>query len=145
MADENHTKHQSPSQRRYPPEIKERAVRLVVELKREDPADHNVISRVARQLNVGAESLRTLVKQAERGTEPAPPATSEKDHELAALRRHVSELERANEILLAASSFFGAELVRSTAENGHPVRMIPDSRSGSSRTVIPGDSGQRSG
>jgi transposase len=112
MADENHTKHQSPSQRRYPPEIKERAVRLVLELKREDPADHNVISRVARQLDVGTESLRTWVKQAERGTEPARPASSEKDQEISALRRQVSELKRANEILLAASSFFGAELDR---------------------------------
>jgi transposase len=113
MADENHPKtHPAPSQRRYPPEIRQRAVRLVLELKREDPADHNVISRVARQLDVGTESLRTWVKQAERGGEPIRPATTEKDQEIAALRRQVSELKRANEILLAASSFFGAELDR---------------------------------
>jgi transposase len=53
-----------PAQRRYPPEIKERAVRMVRELQRE-PADHAVLSRVARQLDVGLESLRTWVKQAE--------------------------------------------------------------------------------
>ena len=114
MADENQQPkhHPAPSQRRYPPEIRQRAVRLVLELKREDPADHNVISRVARQLDVGTESLRTWVKQAERRAEPARPASSEKDQEIAALRRQVSELKRANEILLAASSFFGAELDR---------------------------------
>lgn len=115
MPDENHAKQSpAPSQRRYPPEIKERAVRMVLELKREDPADHNVISRVARQLDIGTESLRTWVKRAERGPESPPvrPATSEQEQEIAALRRQVSELKRANEILLAASSFFGAELDR---------------------------------
>ena len=54
-----------PAQRRYPPEIKERAVRMVQELRREDPADAAVLSRVARQLDVGLESLRTWVRQAE--------------------------------------------------------------------------------
>ena len=50
-----------PAQRRYPAEIRQRAVRMVQELRREDPADHGVIARVARQLDVGAESLRTWV------------------------------------------------------------------------------------
>lgn len=54
---------QSSLQRRYPPEIKERAVRMVGELRRQDPPDHGVIARVARQLDVGAESLRQWVKQ----------------------------------------------------------------------------------
>ncbi len=54
-----------PAQRRYPPELKERAVRMVHELRRQDPGDTGVLSRVARQLGVGVESLRTWVKQAE--------------------------------------------------------------------------------
>jgi transposase-like protein len=49
---------QHPSSKRYPAELKERAVRMVLELRREDPGDHGVINRVARQLGVGNESLR---------------------------------------------------------------------------------------
>ena len=54
-----------PAQRRYPPEIKERGVRMVHELRRADPADNGVVTRVARQLGVGVESLRSWVKQDE--------------------------------------------------------------------------------
>jgi transposase-like protein len=43
------------------PELKERAVRMVLDLQRQDPGDKTVISRVARQLGVGLESLRTWV------------------------------------------------------------------------------------
>ncbi len=83
---------------------------MVNELRRQDPGDHSVISRVARQLGVGAESLRTWVKADQAGAPRA--AKSEQDLECAALRREVRELKRANEILLAASSFFAAELDR---------------------------------
>jgi len=111
MSEPTSSKHPAPSQRRYPDELKQRAVRMVLELRREDPADHTVVSRVARQLGVGPESLRTWVKAAQAG--PAPQAArTEHDAELAALRRENRELKRANEILLAASSFFAAELDR---------------------------------
>lgn len=114
MAEQNTPQHAhpAPSQRRYPTDLKQRAVRMVQELRREDPADHTVISRVARQLNVGAESLRSWVKAEERGGAAARPAPSESEHELAALRRENRELRRANEILVAASGFFAAELDR---------------------------------
>ena len=54
-----------PTSKRYPPELKERAVRMVLDLRQQDPDDKTVISRVARQLGVGDESLRAWVKQAE--------------------------------------------------------------------------------
>ena len=101
-----------PAQRRYPPELKERAVRMVQQLRREDPGDHGVISRVARQLGVGVESLRIWVKQADIDRGERPGVTTAEQHEIAELQREVKELRRANEILRAASAFFAAELDR---------------------------------
>jgi transposase len=101
-----------PAQRRYPPELKERAVRLVHELRRQDPGDHGVISRVARQLGVGAESLRTWVKQADIDAGVRPGTTTAEAQRIAELEKENRELRRANDILQAAASFFGAELDR---------------------------------
>ena len=102
----------NPSTKRYPPELKERAVRMVVDLQRQDPGDNTVISRVARQLGVGLESLRTWVKQAAVDSGTRPGVTSTEHDELVELRKEVKELRRSNDILQAAASFFGAELDR---------------------------------
>src|SRR5450759_1659213 len=103
---------QSGSQRRYPPELKDRAVRMVHQLRREDPGDQGVISRVARQLGVGVESLRTWVKQADVDAGSRPGVTCDEEAKLTELEREIKELRRANEILQAAATFFGAELDR---------------------------------
>ena len=100
------------SQRRYPPELKERAVRMVLDLRQADPGDHGVINRVARQLGVGDQSLRTWVAQAEIDGGIRPGITSAEQTEITELRKEVRELRRANDILQAAASFFGAELDR---------------------------------
>ena len=99
-------------QARYPAEMKERAVRMVRDLRQADPIDKNVISRVARQLGVGTESLRTWVKQAEVDDGKRPGLTTAEREELVTLRKENRELRRANDILQAAASFFGAELDR---------------------------------
>jgi transposase-like protein len=101
-----------PSSKRYPPELKERAVRMVGELQAADPGDQGVISRVARQLGVGKESLRSWVKQAAVDSGHQPGLTTAEHDELAGLRKEVKELRRANDILQAAATFFGAELDR---------------------------------
>jgi transposase-like protein len=99
-------------QTRYPSELKERAVRMVRDLQRADPQDKNVISRVARQLGVGSESLRTWVKLAEIEEGKRPGMNEAERSELKELRKENRELRRANDILQAAASFFGAELDR---------------------------------
>ena len=101
-----------PSQKRYPPEIRERAVRMVKELRQQDPNDTGVLSRVARQLGVGTESLRTWVRQAEVDGGIRAGVTTSEHNELVELRKEVKELRRANDILQAAASVFGAELDR---------------------------------
>ena len=101
-----------PSSRRYPDELKERAVRLVLEARAEDPRDNTAISRVARQLGVGVESLRVWVKQAEIDAGKRPGLSTEERDELAALRKENRELRRSNAILRSASAFFAAELDR---------------------------------
>lgn len=105
-------KKRRPSTKRYPPELKERAIRVVRELRLEDPNDNTVVSRVARQLGVGTESLRLWVKQAEVDAGRQPGVTTAEHDELVALRKEVKELRRANDILQAAATFFGAELDR---------------------------------
>ena len=105
-----------PSSRRYPPEIKERAVRMVQETMERNGNDQGVVSRVARQLGVGVESLRAWVRQAEidRGTRAG--LTSEERVRMRELERENKELRRANEILKSAAAFFGAELDRRSSK-----------------------------
>jgi transposase len=101
-----------PSQKRYPPELKERAVKMVLDLRSQDPKDQGVITRVARQLGVGTESLRTWVKQSEVNAGKRPGLTTDEQAELKRLRKENFELRRANDILQSAATFFGAELDR---------------------------------
>ena len=81
---------------------------MVLELQREDPNDHGVFSRVARELGVGSESLRTWVKRSEIKLGVRAGMTDAEREELTKLRREVKELKRANAILQSASAFFGA-------------------------------------
>jgi transposase len=101
-----------PTSRRYPAEIKERAVRMVTEAMEHNGNDQGVVSRVARQLGIGPESLRAWVRQAEvdRGTRAG--LTTEERVRMRELERENKELRRANEILKSAAAFFGAELDR---------------------------------
>ena len=99
-------------QARYPSELKDRAVRMVQDLRREDPNDKGIITRVARQLGVGSESLRNWVKQSDIDDGNRRGLTSDEQAELKALRKENCELRRAKDILQSAATFFGAELDR---------------------------------
>lgn len=96
--------------KKYPEELKERAIRLVEEARRIDPNDRGAISRIGRQLGVGKESLRAWVKQAETDAGRTPGMTTAESAELKDLKREVRELRRTNEILKLASAFFAREL-----------------------------------
>ena len=102
-----------PSTKRYPQEFKERAVRMVRQLRAETGQEHGTIQRVAEQLGCGVESLRLWVKQAGIDAGELAGTTTADAEELKALRQEVKELKRANEILRKASAFFAkAELDR---------------------------------
>jgi transposase len=107
MADHNNP---HSSQRRYPPELRERAVRMVFETIEQTGERFGVITRVARQLGIGSESLRSWVRQAEVDGGRRPGVTTTEQQRIAELEREVRELRRTGEILRTASAFFAAEL-----------------------------------
>ena len=90
--------------RKFPDELRERAVRLVFESKRP-------IAHVAQGLGVHKESLRNWVRQAEADSgRRRDLLTSEERDELRRLRKENAELKRANAILKDASVYFAQEL-----------------------------------
>ena len=93
-----------PAPKKYPDELRERAVRLVAESGRP-------IAHVANDLGVHREALRQWVRQAEAdaGTR-RDRLTSDERERLKSLEREVRELRRANEILKSASVYFAKEL-----------------------------------
>ena len=100
------------AQRKYPEELRERAVKMVSEIRERDGKGHGELARVGRQLGVHPEALRSWVKQAEIDGGSRPGTTSDDKQRIAELERENRELRRANEILKAASAFFAAELDR---------------------------------
>ena len=95
--------------RPYPPELRERAVRMVAEVAPSYPSKWAAIVAVADKLGIGtAETLRGWVRQAEIDGGQRPGVTTDQAAGLARLRRENAELRRANEILKAASVFFAA-------------------------------------
>ena len=101
-----------PTMRRYSPEEKDAAVRMVRTLRAELGTDHGTVQRVADQLGYGVESVRMWVRQADVDGGIRPGVMTESAERIAALEQENRELRRANEILKRAASFFGAELDR---------------------------------
>lgn len=101
-----------PRQGKYPDELRERAVRLVLDHSHEYGSQWEAICSVAEKLGPKAETVRLWVRRAERDTGRRPGATSDELAELKRLKRENAELQRTNGILKAASAFFGAELDR---------------------------------
>ncbi len=99
--------------KRYPEELRERAVRMVFEGQAEHGSQWAAINSVAAKIGCTPESLRRWVRQAERDAGERPGLSRSDRDRLKDLERENRELKRANEILRKASAFFAqAELVR---------------------------------
>jgi len=108
----NETSPGKPTTRRYSDIEKERAVRMVRQLRAELGTDHGTVKRVAEQLGIGTESLRSWVQRSEIDAGVKPGLSSEDAAKIKALEQENRELKRANAILKSASAFFAAELDR---------------------------------
>jgi transposase-like protein len=100
------------SGRKYPQELRERAVRMVAEARLEDPglSTHQAVLRIGPRVGIVPDTLRTWVRQDQINHGERPGTTSAESARVRELERENRELKRANEILLAASSFFAREL-----------------------------------
>jgi transposase len=98
-----------PAQRKYPEELRERAVKMVLEIRDREGKGRGEIARVGRQLGIHPEALRTWIRQAEIDGGTRPGTTTEDSRRIAELEREVRELRRANEILKAASAYFARD------------------------------------
>jgi transposase len=94
----------------FPPEVRERAVRMVLDHEGDYESQWAAIVSISEKFGMSSESLRKWVRRAEVDAGQRPGATSDQLEELRRLRRENAELRRANEILKSASAFFAAEL-----------------------------------
>ena len=97
----------------FPAEVRERAVRMVLEQEGSHPTQWSAISSIAGKIGCSGETLRGWVRRAERDRGLRPGLTSAETERIRALERENRELRQANEILRKASAYFAmAELDR---------------------------------
>src|SRR3990170_6934448 len=95
---------------RYPMEVRERAVRLVLEHQGEHASQWAAITSIATKCGMTPETLRKWVRRAEVDVGARPGLTTDERKRLVELERENRELRRANEILKTAAAFFAREL-----------------------------------
>jgi len=98
--------------RKYPEELRERAIRLAVDARRDPITRSGALRLIGEQLGINPETLRNWATQAEIDEGHRPGTSTDDATRLAELEREVRELRRANAILKSASAFFAAELDR---------------------------------
>ena len=99
--------------KRYSPEVRERAVRMVLEQRKEHSSQWATIQSISSKIGCTSETLRRWIQQAERDQGERAGMTTDEKVRLKQLERENRELKRANEILRNASAFFAqAELDR---------------------------------
>ena len=95
---------------RYPSEVRERAVRLVMDHRDQYTSEWAAITSIAAKCGMTAETLRKWIRRAQVDSGVRRGVTSDERERLRELERENKELRRANEILKAASAFFAREL-----------------------------------
>lgn len=90
---------------KYPTELRERATRLALDARQDPETRNGAIARIAQQTGVHKEALRAWVKKAE--TANLPVAAEDAESRIRRLEKENRELRRSNEILKAATAFFG--------------------------------------
>jgi transposase len=101
-----------PNSKPYPKELRERAVAMVLEWRRERNRTDGGLTEIGEKLGVHPESIRGWVNRHQTDVGERPGTTTEEQERMKELERENRELKRANEILRRASAFFAAELDR---------------------------------
>ena len=96
------------SSARYAPEVRARAVRMVLEHGGDHASEWAAIGSIAAKIGCTGETLRKWVRQAERDQGSRPGLSSDERDRMKALERENRELRQANEILREASAYFAA-------------------------------------
>jgi transposase len=96
--------------KRYPAEVRQRAVRMVFEHRAEYETEWAAICSIAAKMGMTAETLRKWVRQEQVDAGRRPGVTTAEGQRVKELEREVKELRRANEILRSAATFFAREL-----------------------------------
>jgi len=99
-----------PAPRKYPDELRDRAIRLVEDIAGEAGNVTAACRRIGEQLGINADTLRGWVKQAQIDGGKRPGTSTADAARIRQLERENAELRRANAILRTASAFFAAEL-----------------------------------
>jgi transposase len=111
---------------RFCPEVRERAIRLVVEQEGHHESQWAAIRSVAVKIGCSAETLRSWIRQAERDHGKRPGLTTDARDRLKELEKENRELKRVNEILRLASAYFAkAELDRKKSSREAYVGRFP--------------------
>ena len=98
--------------RKYPDEVRDRAVRLVLDMAESAGSVSGACRRVGEELGINADTLRGWVKRAQIDNGSRPGTTTADAARIRQLEKENAELRRANAILRTASAFFAAELDR---------------------------------